>query len=123
MKKIKAVYWITLSVIFIWLGIAPLFAYDDPTSVEVILHLGYPYYFPLLITCFKVLGMLVIVIPSLPNRIKEWAYAGFTFDLVCAIFGFIIIDGYNPHMFLPITALLILISNYICISKIKYNNA
>ena len=63
MKKIKAVYWITLSVIIVWLGIGPIFAYDDPTSVDVILHLGYPYYFPVLITCFKVLGMLAIVIP------------------------------------------------------------
>lgn len=123
MKKTKTVYWITLSIIIVWFGIGPLFTYDDPTSVDIILHLGYPYYFPVLLTCFKVLGVLAIVIPQLPNRIKEWAYAGFTIDLLCAIIGFIIIDGYNAHMLFPITALTILIANYICFSKINYKNA
>ena len=123
MKGIKAVYWTTLAVIVVWLGIGPLFAYDDPTSIAVILHLGYPRYFPVLITCFKVLGVLAIVIPRVPDRIKEWAYAGLTFDLLCAIIGFIVIDGYAPHMLLPITALAILMTNYICFSKIHYTNA
>ncbi|MEO5998718.1 MAG: DoxX family protein [Chitinophagaceae bacterium] len=32
------------------------------------------------IGCFKILGVLALVIPQVLKRIKEWAYAGFTFD-------------------------------------------
>jgi hypothetical protein len=35
---------------------------------------------------WKVLGAIVIVVPRLP-RLKEWAYAGFVFDLTAAAFS------------------------------------
>ncbi|MDR7131490.1 hypothetical protein J2X69_003854 [Algoriphagus sp. 4150] len=123
MKKVNITYWITAAMMTVWLGIGPLFAYDDPTSVDVIMHLGYPYYFPIMITCFKVLGIIAIVIPQIPIRIKEWAYAGFAIDLICASIGFIIVDGFIPHLLLPVTALTIVIINYYCFSKINYKNA
>ena len=33
----------------------------------------------------KVVGVVVLLIPMLPARIKEWAYAGFAINLVSAI--------------------------------------
>ena len=45
-------------------------------------HLGYPEYFGNAFVIFKVLGALVLLIPQVPNRIKEWAYAGFALDFV-----------------------------------------
>ncbi|MBK8501316.1 MAG: DoxX family protein [Saprospiraceae bacterium] len=123
MKRVKTSFWITALIITLWFGIGPLFAYDDPTSVKVIMHLGYPVYFPLMLTCFKVLGVIAIVIPKIPNRIKEWAYAGFAIDLICASIGFIVIDGFIAELLLPITAFTIVIINYFCFSKIQYSNA
>jgi uncharacterized membrane protein YphA (DoxX/SURF4 family) len=46
-------------------------------------HLGYPAYFASLLGLWKLLGAIVIAIPGLP-RLKEWAYAGFFFDLTAA---------------------------------------
>jgi uncharacterized membrane protein YphA (DoxX/SURF4 family) len=46
-------------------------------------HLGYPLYFAPVLGVWKVLGALVIAAPGLP-RLKEWAYAGFVFDLTAA---------------------------------------
>jgi hypothetical protein len=43
-------------------------------------HLGYPLYFARILGVWKLLGVLAIVSPRRP-RLKEWAYAGFTFDL------------------------------------------
>lgn len=43
-------------------------------------HLGYPMYFVRILGVWKLLGVLAIVSPGHP-RLKEWAYAGFAFDL------------------------------------------
>jgi uncharacterized membrane protein YphA (DoxX/SURF4 family) len=49
-------------------------------------HLGYPLYFATLAGAWKILGALAIVAPGLP-RLKEWAYAGFFFELTAAAFS------------------------------------
>lgn len=46
-------------------------------------HLGYPLYFAYILGVCKLLGALVITVPGLP-RLKEWAYAGFFFNLTAA---------------------------------------
>jgi uncharacterized membrane protein YphA (DoxX/SURF4 family) len=43
-------------------------------------HLGYPAYFVLILGLWKILGAVAVVVPGFP-RLKEWAYAGFFFDL------------------------------------------
>lgn len=43
-------------------------------------HLGYPAYFVGILGVWKLLGVAAIVAPGQP-RLKEWAYAGFAFDL------------------------------------------
>jgi uncharacterized membrane protein YphA (DoxX/SURF4 family) len=54
------------------------------TSVMATLqHLGYPPYFATISGAWKILGALTIVAPGLP-RLKEWAYAGFFFELTAA---------------------------------------
>jgi hypothetical protein len=46
-------------------------------------HLGYPLYFASILGAWKLLGAVVTVVPGVP-RLKEWAYAGFFFDLTAA---------------------------------------
>jgi uncharacterized membrane protein YphA (DoxX/SURF4 family) len=46
-------------------------------------HLGYPVYFAPILGVWKLLGAVAIVAPRFP-RLKEWAYAGFFFDLTAA---------------------------------------
>src|SRR5690242_16962091 len=55
-----------------------------PQSVLTILHdqLGYPLYFRFLLGIAKLSGVAALLLP-LPRRLRtlrEWAYAGFTFD-------------------------------------------
>jgi hypothetical protein len=50
--------------------------------------LGYPVYFIPFIGVAKLLGVVAILIPGYP-RIKEWAYAGFFFDLIGATYSII----------------------------------
>jgi uncharacterized membrane protein YphA (DoxX/SURF4 family) len=55
----------------------------DPQVMTTLAHLGYPPYFALIIGAWKLLGAIAIVVPGIP-RAKEWAYAGFFFDLTGA---------------------------------------
>jgi uncharacterized membrane protein YphA (DoxX/SURF4 family) len=56
---------------------------QSPDVVNNIHHLGYPLYFATLLSTWKLLGVIAIVAPGFP-RLKEWAYAGFVFDLTGA---------------------------------------
>jgi len=55
----------------------------DPQVMTTLAHLGYPPYFATIMGVWKLLGAIAIVAPGLP-RLKEWAYAGFFFDLTGA---------------------------------------
>src|SRR5436309_12617926 len=43
-------------------------------------HLGYPAYFATILGVGKLCGAIAVVVPGIP-RLKEWAYAGFFFNL------------------------------------------
>ena len=47
-------------------------------------HLGFPPYFKVELTIAKILGVLALVIPAVPVKVKEFAYAGFAITLVSA---------------------------------------
>lgn len=61
-----------------WLGVT-----HDPQMLATLHHLGYPDYFASISGTWKILGALAVVVPGLP-RLKEWAYAGFVFELTSA---------------------------------------
>jgi hypothetical protein len=90
MKKIKILYWIFTSLFaFMMLGSAIPDILSLPTAVQG-MHdgLGYPVYFIPFIGVAKTLGVIAILVPGF-FKIKEWAYAGLTFDLIGATFSII----------------------------------
>ena len=81
MKKEKVLYWSSTSVIALFEGLMPALTSQTELAKEGIRHLGYPMYFGNALVIFKILGVLALVIPQIPKRVKEWAYAGFAFNL------------------------------------------
>lgn len=81
-SKAKLVaYWITtiLGPASFVIG-GSLFLMHGEQPVAVLNHLGYPPYLLTILGVWKILGAIAIVIPRFP-LLKEWAYAGFFFDL------------------------------------------
>ena len=113
MKKYKVYFWISTGFIFLMEGVMPALTSQTELAKEGISHLGYPQYFGNSLVIFKVLGVLALVIPNLPKRIKEWAYAGFIFDFLFASISHGVVDGINFQTFLPLIVLLILIVSYV----------
>jgi hypothetical protein len=62
--------------------------------------MGYPLYIFKFLAVAKILGVVALLVPGYP-RLKEWAYAGFFFDLAGATYSFIAIGdppaGWAPN--------------------------
>lgn len=119
MKKNKTLYWIFTSLIVLLDGVMPALTFNTDLAKQGISHLGYPDYFRVLLTFFKVSGALILILPFFKGRIKEWAYAGFTFNFLCAFVSHTVVDGIGTQSVFPLVALLILIGSYFYYNKIK----
>lgn len=120
-KTTKAIYWTTTVIIFLFEGVMPALTSQTQLAKQGVQHLGYPQYFGNAFVIFKVLGTLVLIIPQIPNRIKEWAYAGFAFDFIFACISHWVVDGANLMTFFPLIFLAILVASYISHEKIIRN--
>ncbi len=112
------IYWITTSLIFIMEGVLPALTSQTEAAKEGIRHLLYPAYFGNALVVFKVLGALALIIPQVSKRIKEWAYAGFTFDFIFASISYFAVDGMGFLSFFPLIFLAILAVSYYCYHKL-----
>jgi hypothetical protein len=111
-KKYNIVYWISTGFIFLFEGVMPALTSQTEMAKEGIRHLGYPDYFGVALTVFKVIGTLILILPQAKGRIKEWAYAGFTFDFLFATISYIAVDGFGAFAIFPLIILLVLAVSY-----------
>lgn len=107
-KRNKIIYWIAT----IWLalgmtstGIVQFLKMEQ--EVALMTSLGYPTYFLTIIGTWKILGVVAILIPKFP-LLKEWAYAGFFFNMTGAIFSHIAVgsgalDLFGPSLLIVLT--------------------
>jgi hypothetical protein len=117
MKKYTITFWITTTLIFLLEGVMPALTFQSKMAKDGLAHLGYPPYFGVTLTVFKVLGTLTLMIPVMPKRLKEWAYAGFAFDFIFAFVSETAVDGFSGEAAFPLVALAILIASYISYHK------
>ena len=119
MKRDKIIFWISTIIIFIMEGLIPAFTSQSDLAKEGISHLGYPAYFGTALVFFKVPGVLALIIPRVPKPVKEFAYAGFTFNFLFASIGHFVVDGLDFQSFLPLIFLGILAASYISFHRLS----
>jgi hypothetical protein len=119
MKKDKIIFWTATIIIAIFEGVMPALTSQTELAKEGIRHLGYPEYFGNALVVFKILGVLALVIPRVPKRVKEWAYAGFVFDFIFATISHWAVDGPNVLTFFPLVILAILMVSYVYYHKLN----
>ncbi|WP_109434012.1 DoxX family protein [Aquimarina sp. AU119] len=115
MKKDIVIFWITTGLIFLFEGVLTAITADTEMAKESFRHLGYPQYFGVMLNVFKVLGACALIIPKVPHRIKEWAYAGFGIDFIAAFVSDLYVEGTFPIA--PLIAFAILTVSYIYYHK------
>lgn len=112
MKTTKIIYWSTTIFIFLLEGLMPALTSNTELAKQGISHLGYPNYFRIMLTVFKVIGAIVLVLPMIQSRFKEWAYAGFSIDFICAAVSHWVVDGFGGQTIFPLVAFVILAISY-----------
>lgn len=115
------IFWVATTIIILFEGVMPLSTVIfSPENVNAgTKPLGYPDYFAYSLIVCKVLGVIAISVPQIPGKLKEWAYAGFTFSLMFAFISHAIVDKNIGFMLLPLIILGILTLSYIYNPKIE----
>ena len=90
----------------------------EPEVMIVNESLGYPLYFFPMLGVFKVLGAIILLLPNDFNRIKEWAYAGFTFDFIAASYSHFAVGDPVEKIAAPLVLLVVLAISYFLKDKI-----
>ncbi|MBS1663879.1 MAG: DoxX family protein [Bacteroidetes bacterium] len=120
MKSVKITYWTCTTLVVLFEGLLPALTFNTALAKEGISHLGYPDYFRVALTAFKVIGAILLILPQIPTRAKEWAYAGFTFTFLFAFISHTAVDGIgNGQSIFPLAVLAILLVSYVCYNRMK----
>lgn len=120
MKKEKLIFWTATTLIALFEGVMPALTSQTELAKEGIRHLGYPEYFGNALVVFKILGVIALIVPQVPKRVKEWAYAGFTFNFIFAAISHGAVDGIDGQTFFPLIVVGILAISYIYYHKINF---
>ncbi|PTB91549.1 DoxX family protein [Marivirga lumbricoides] len=120
-KPTKIIYWISTGIIFLFEGVLVALTSQTEFAKEGIRHLGYPEYFGVLLAILKVAGAIVLILPMISARIKEWAYAGFAITIIAAAVSHWAVDGFGGQTIFPIVFFAILATSYITYHKLQKN--
>ena len=128
MKKDRAIYWATTGmVLFVMVYSIITFTFFDRALYPegAFVHLQLPNYFRIELTVAKTLGVLALLIPAVPLKVKEFAYFGFAITLVSAsIAHFAVGDAGRPPLYAfyivdPLIFLGLLIVSYRYFHKLR----
>lgn len=118
MKKDKIIYWIATGIFSAMMLMSAFMYFTNPEVAEGFKKMGFPDWFRLELGTAKAIGALVLIIPQIPVRVKEWAYAGFGINLISAgILHFMMDD--TKGIISPLVLFLVLVVSNIYLHKIK----
>ena len=82
--KEKIIYWVTTGLIA-GLMILSAFAYfTNPEVASNFSRLGFSDFFRQELAIAKIVGAIILLIPSIPTQIREWVFAGFSITFISA---------------------------------------
>src|SRR5580692_9823710 len=122
MKTTKILYWvftILISVFMLFSGIQEII--NNADSVKIITGIGFPPSLNPFLGVAKLLGVIALLVPGFP-KIREWAYAGFTFDLLGATYAIIAVGTPVDKWIFMLVFIAVLAASYIFYHK-KFKEA
>ncbi len=105
------IYWVSTGVVAA-LALFAGFAYlsGNAQAVQGFAHVGYPQQLRIILGIAKPLGAIALLAPGVP-KLKEWAYAGFTFAWISAAVAHYL-AGDGATAFMPVALLVLLGVSY-----------
>jgi hypothetical protein len=108
----KIIYWVSTGIIAA-LSMFAAFAYlsGSPQAIQGFALVGYPQQLRIILGIVKPMGAIALIIPGWP-RLKEWAYAGFSFAWISASIAHYLANQ-RGEAFAPMVLLALLVVSYV----------
>ena len=117
-KNTKIIFWITTALVALFVVPSVLFV-NSQQALDGMNHLGLPRWFNYELSIGKSIGGLILLLPFIPKRIKEWAYVALGIDMLSAVIALVSVDGAVPKSFAPLVGFAILLLSYISYHKLQ----
>ncbi len=93
-RALAIAFWVATVLLALQIGFTAYAQLRLPQVAETFTHLGFPGYFRVELSWAKLAGIVALLVPMVPARMKEWAYAGFAITLVSALIAHLAVgDG------------------------------
>lgn len=122
-KTTKIIFWSATTLVFLFEGVVPALTSNSQLAVEGIRHLGYPDYFRIMLTFFKVAGSLTLILPFIKGVLKEWAYAGLGLTMLSACISHWAVDGFGGQTIFPLFFFGVLVLSYVSYQRLRRGKA
>jgi hypothetical protein len=116
MKRTKIIYWVVTVLLASQVAFAGVMYFANPEVAQGFGHLGFPDYFRQELGIAKLIAAVVIILPMVPIRVKEWAYAGLGITFTSALIAHTAVDGISTAV-PPIVSLALLAVSYVYLHK------
>jgi hypothetical protein len=112
-KKLSVLYWVVTLLFLLPMagsGVPELLFERPASTAAAYVHLGYPLYLMRILGFAKILGAVAIV-SGRSRTLKEWAYAGYTFNVLGAVASHLI-AGDGAIALAPVFMLALVLTSY-----------
>jgi hypothetical protein len=118
MKTTKIIYWVTTSIICAFAFTA--IGMNSEQAIKGTEHVLIPRYLGLEVSIGQLIGAVLLIVPAVPARFKEWAYVGFGIMYITAAIAHLAVgDSFVPFSLMAVIFLLLLITSYTSFHKLQ----
>jgi hypothetical protein len=118
MKTTKIVYWVSTSIICLFALSAVQM--NSEMAIEGSKHVLIPRYLSIEISIGQLIGLVLLIVPAIPKRFKEWAYVGFGIMYISALVAHIAVgDPFIPFGLMAVLFFGLLLCSYISFHKLE----
>jgi uncharacterized membrane protein len=101
-KRNKIIYWVATGLLSFGMFSSGIMQIMHTKELEDIMeHLGYPLYMMYILGVWKVLAVIVILLPGF-KLVKEWAYAGLFFTMTGALISHLVLGDSGKAILGPL---------------------
>ena len=118
MKTTKIIYWVSTGIICLFsLGATQM---NSQMAIDGAKHLLIPRYLGLEVSIGQLIGLVLLIVPAVPARFKEWAYVGYGIMYLTALNAHIAVgDPFIPNSIMAILFFALLLTSYISFHKLQ----
>ena len=117
MKSTKIIYWVTTSIICLFASTAIFM--NSKMAIDGATHLGIPRWLGLEVSIGQLIGLVLLIIPAIPAKVKEWAYVGFGIMYLSAAVAHIAVGDPMNNTIMTVVFFGLLLVSYTSFHKIQ----